>query len=129
MKPVSANIANIAGSHMVPSVRQRSMSAGQGSIAANSDVKYSASVEAPAQTGGADHSEKVLQEAVDKMNRQIQQVTREVHFSVDKSSDRVVIKVIDHQTKEVIRQIPSEEILSMAEELDKLSGMLLKEKA
>lgn len=52
--------------------------------------------------------------AVRQMNDYIQTVNRDLSFSVDELSGKTVIKVIDAETKEVIRQIPPEEILALA---------------
>ncbi|HGE8266849.1 TPA: flagellar protein FlaG [Aeromonas hydrophila] len=40
-----------------------------------------------------------------------------VNFSVEKDSDQVVIKVMDAQSKSVIRQIPSEEFLAISKRI------------
>jgi len=40
-----------------------------------------------------------------------------------------VVRVLDDATKEVIRQIPSEEALEIAKALDKLQGVLLRQEA
>ena len=52
----------------------------------------------------------LLDEAVNKINRQEQVIKRELHFSIDKDSGKTVIKVMDLATNEVIRQIPIEPI-------------------
>ena len=51
---------------------------------------------------------------------------REIKFIVD-NSKQVVIKVIDQRTKEVIREIPSEEFTSLAEKLGDIEGTFHKE--
>lgn len=66
------------------------------------------------------NSEK-LQETVREMNAKVQNLRRNLHFSVDDASGRSVIKVIDAETDEVIRQIPSEEILNLAHRLTELN--------
>ena len=58
-------------------------------------------------------SEEVL-EAVQNLNAFVQKTRRELNFSVDEQTGRTVVKVIDHETKDVIRQIPAEEILDVA---------------
>lgn len=55
-----------------------------------------------------------LQDAVQKMNMYVQNIQRDLQFSVDEASGRNVVKVIDSKSKEVIRQIPSEEVLALA---------------
>ena len=130
MKPISANVADIAGNQFPPSHNMRSVGTGHGSVFQNVSADQSVSVGSAAlPDGGADYNHQQIEEAVNKMNKEIQRVSREIQFSVDKSTDRVVIKVIDQQTKQVIRQIPSEEVLNLAEHLGKLEGMLVNEKA
>ncbi len=66
-----------------------------------------------------------LTKAVTDINRFVQNVQRDLHFSMDAGSGRSVIKVIDSKTDTVIRQIPSEEVLALAAHLKEVSdGML-----
>lgn len=67
--------------------------------------------------------------AVSKINKVIQVVDRNLEFTVDKDTDMTVVKVIDSESKEVIRQIPSEEVIQIAKALDKLQGLLVRDKA
>lgn len=43
-------------------------------------------------------------------------------FMVDKETGSSVFKIVDAKTREVIRQVPSEEVLAMARKLLELSG-------
>ncbi|MDM5053928.1 flagellar protein FlaG [Aeromonas dhakensis] len=43
-----------------------------------------------------------------------------VNFSVEKDLDQVVIKVVDAETKSMIRQIPSEELLAISKRIKDL---------
>ncbi|MGB5259966.1 MAG: flagellar protein FlaG [Gammaproteobacteria bacterium] len=54
-----------------------------------------------------------LPEMVEALNTRLQDMQRGLRFSVDDSSGRIVVKVIDLDTEEVIRQIPSEEMLTI----------------
>lgn len=62
--------------------------------------------------------EVTAQTLVEHFNQLAQQSTRALHFSVDQDSEQIVIKVMDSMTGQVIRQIPSEEMLRLARELD-----------
>ena len=126
MRPITINVTDVVGNQYSPARGPRVVVAGQSNNAQNETVTQTANVSSPDQP---DYSQQQIEEAVNQMNRQIQQVSREIQFSVDKSTDRVVIKVIDRKTNELIRQIPSEEMLNLAEHLGKLKGVLLKEKA
>jgi flagellar protein FlaG len=55
--------------------------------------------------------------------------TRELSVGVDKDTHRIVIKLLDSRTKELIRQIPPEEILRIAKNLRKMEVGLLDEMA
>lgn len=70
-----------------------------------------------------------LTSKVAQLNDYTQLINREIQFSVDEATDRTVVKVIDSKTDEVIRQIPSEEVLRIAESMENFSGMLLQEQA
>ncbi len=59
----------------------------------------------------------------------VQNIRRELEFTVDEETDRVIVKVYDAETQEVIRQIPAEEVLNMARHLARGDGLLLKAKA
>jgi len=54
-----------------------------------------------------------LAEQVEQLNTQLQDMQRGLRFSVDDDSGRIVVKVIDLDTDEVIRQIPSEEMMTI----------------
>lgn len=58
-----------------------------------------------------------VDEAVEKINQHVQTVQRDLQFTVDEDSGKTVIKVIDSNTKELIRQIPGEEALQVAKRL------------
>ena len=66
-----------------------------------------------------------LEQAVDDLNDFIQDVRRELSFSVDNESGRTVIKVIDSESQQVVRQIPPEEVVAMTERLQSRSGLLM----
>ncbi len=70
-----------------------------------------------------------LNHAVNQINDVIQTSNKDVLFSVDNQSGRFVVKVMDTQTNEVIRQIPSKETLAIADALGKLQGIILKQQA
>jgi len=70
-----------------------------------------------------------LSSAVSRLNNHIQQVSRELEFTIDKELDRVIIKVYNTDTKEVLRQIPAEEVLSLARHLASDDSVILSAKA
>lgn len=70
-----------------------------------------------------------LKQAVQDLNNYAQSLRRDLHFSIDEESGETVVKVMDHESGEVIRQIPSEELLAIAHSLKSAQGLLLSAKA
>ncbi|MBB3140375.1 flagellar protein FlaG [Halomonas organivorans] len=48
-----------------------------------------------------------------------------VQFELDEATTRMVTRLVDRQTGELIRQIPAEEVLRIAEHLEELQGRLI----
>lgn len=82
----------------------------------------------PDKTDEANDAEEVTS-AVSKISDFVQNFQRDLQFSVDKASGRTVIKVVDSETEQVIRQIPSQETLRIAEHLDSPDSLMLSEQA
>ena len=65
-----------------------------------------------------------VDEAVSNLNDYVQVIRRELEFRVDKDTGRTVVTVLDAETREVIRQIPREEVLALAKHLGTRKGLL-----
>lgn len=52
-----------------------------------------------------------------------------LRFEIDEATHRVVTKVIDKETGDLIRQMPTEEVLRIARAIDKLQGLFLSQAA
>lgn len=71
-----------------------------------------------------------LQRLINSMNKAIQQNNSNLEFSMDSESQRILVKLIDTSTGDVIRQIPSEEVLAIAESIKQMQhGLFLDKKA
>lgn len=72
-----------------------------------------------------------LSQAVKNINKLLQDALppQNLEFIVDEESDRPIVKVVDQNTKEVLRQIPSEEAIELAKALDLSQGLLIRQKA
>lgn len=73
--------------------------------------------------------EKKVEEAVGNLHDFVQKLSRTLQFSIDEESGRTVIKVIESETKKVIRQIPPEEALALAQNLANGEVGLIREQA
>ncbi|MDJ0882353.1 MAG: flagellar protein FlaG [Gammaproteobacteria bacterium] len=70
--------------------------------------------ELPQAEGNSSVNKVELREAVGQINDFVQKVQRDLSFSMDEGSGRTIIKVIDSDSGEVVRQIPNEQVLAMA---------------
>jgi flagellar protein FlaG len=58
-----------------------------------------------------------LKGAVSQLNDYVQNVQRDLQFEVDNEMGQTIVKVVDQQTQKVIRQIPDEVAMRLAEKL------------
>ncbi len=70
-----------------------------------------------------------LQQAAQDIQRAVEPVANNLNFSIDAESGKTVVRVVDSKTQELIRQIPSEEVMSISRALNRLAGLLVQEKA
>ena len=91
-------------------------------------VETAGAVKGPANVPSAEQ----LKEAVSQLNKASQDKSQGLEFSIDNDSKRTVVKVIDQTTKEVLRQIPTQEALEIAKALESKSstaGLLIQQTA
>ncbi|VVO09442.1 flagellar protein FlaG [Pseudomonas fluorescens] len=65
-----------------------------------------------------------LRIAVQEIEKFVQSVKRNLEFSIDETSGKVVVKVIASESGAVIRQIPSAEAIKLADSLHNASSVL-----
>lgn len=70
-----------------------------------------------------------LQAAIDRLNELMKDGQRSLAFSVDDELGEVVVKVMDKKTDELIRQIPNEEALKFAKNLEGVLGVIFNDRA
>ncbi|HLF11114.1 MAG TPA: flagellar protein FlaG [Gammaproteobacteria bacterium] len=63
-------------------------------------------------------------QAVERLNELMSGAQRSLRFKVDEGSGRTVITVINPHTHEVIRQIPSAELMAIAQSLEQLGSLI-----
>lgn len=83
----------------------------------------------PTQTAKEPVPVEQVEAAVSQISDFVQNFQRDLVFTIDKDSERLVVKVVDSETQEVIRQIPSEEMLRIAKNLDAPDSLILREQA
>ena len=80
-------------------------------------------------TGKAEETREPLNEVVSELNNLVRDLHRELQFSVDDKSGETVIKVVDSETDEVVRQIPSEEVVRLRQHLEEAAGVIFRDTA
>ena len=59
------------------------------------------------------------------LNEALKPLRIQLNFSQDKDLEQLVVKVMNHDTGEVIRQLPPENMLQMAKRMEELTGLLM----
>ena len=112
------------------SVPRQQQAATEAAPAANSPAMRTQDLqETPIAKQNVQSSREQLKEAVKATNDFVSLVNNAVEFSLDDDTGITVVKVVDKNTKEVVRQIPSEEMLAIAKALDTVQGLLVRQKA
>lgn len=71
-----------------------------------------------------------LKRAAEAINKALRQSNRNLEFRLDEQTNRVVVKLTDTETGELIRQIPSDEMLAISRAIGEFQqGLLLRQKA
>ena len=70
-----------------------------------------------------------IEKTVDEIRRHIEPVAQNLLFTIDKDTGKTIVRLIDSSTKEVLRQIPSEELIAIARALGKGQSGLIERKA
>ncbi|WP_035821335.1 flagellar protein FlaG [Janthinobacterium sp. RA13] len=81
------------------------------------------------QQASKEPSREQLDKAVSELNQSSQMKTQGLEFSIDEDSQRTVVKIIDQETKEVLRQIPTREALELSKTFDSAKGSLISQSA
>jgi flagellar protein FlaG len=66
-----------------------------------------------------------VREAVAAINRAAKALNNSIQMSLDDRSERPVVRVVDSETGQLIRQIPTEEVLELRRALDRIAGLLI----
>ena len=70
-----------------------------------------------------------VEDALTSIQEATQAMQRNLNFSIDDSTGRMVVKVTDSKSGDVIRQMPTEDALRLAESLDEMRSLLFKAQA
>jgi flagellar protein FlaG len=87
-------------------------------------VQTAAAVEPPKAIPGIEQ----VTQAIKSINKAMESLSQGLEFSIDSDTHMTVVKVVDKQTKDVIRQMPTQEALEIAKALDQVRGLLIRQK-
>lgn len=66
--------------------------------------------------------------SIEKANKKLQGSATELSFSVHSGTKQIMIKILDTNTKEIVKEIPSEKILDMVANLMETAGLIIDKK-
>ncbi|MNT08269.1 flagellar protein FlaG [compost metagenome] len=72
-------------------------------------------------------SEAALNKSVEAVNRAFSRADEHLSFKVHKETNRIMVRLVDGKTEQVIREFPSEKFLDLVADLMKLAGLQVDE--
>lgn len=119
VSPTQLSLVSVSRPGSTANVSQRQEVAGGGKVSPQKTEKPAAEI-----------ATQDVAKAVSEISDYVQSVSRDLQFQVDKQTGSTVVTVLDTETKEVIRQIPSEEVVAMARFIaenapDPVKGLLM----
>ncbi|MFP4697146.1 MAG: flagellar protein FlaG [Eubacteriales bacterium] len=79
-------------------------------------------------SNGKKVEEKDVLLAIEHANKEFKAFNRRLEFSIHEETKEIVVKVIDTEDDNVIREIPSEKILDMVAKMYEIAGLFVDEK-
>ncbi|MBE6068665.1 MAG: flagellar protein FlaG [Clostridium lundense] len=70
-----------------------------------------------------------VEKAADKLNKLFEDKNTHVEYELYGKSKRMTIKIVDSNTKEVVKEIPPRKLIDMVDKLCELAGLFMDEKA
>ena len=71
----------------------------------------------------------VVEKAAQELQKFVESTGRTLSFSVDHNTGYQIVRVVDESTGELIRQLPSKELLRLAQNMEELNNILVSQKA
>ena len=68
---------------------------------------------------------KAIEDSITKIRESIGPANSSLKIEIDADTDRIVVKILDDQSGELIRQIPSQEMVEIAKRLDAMQGVFV----
>jgi flagellar protein FlaG len=72
---------------------------------------------------------KLVETQVQKFNKVLNTTNKRCEYSMHNETESFMVKVIDNETNEIIKEIPSEKMLDMVAKIEEMIGLIIDEKA
>lgn len=72
--------------------------------------------------------EEDVKESVKDINEIVEKVKEDLAFEIHDETERMMVKVVDRKTQEVIKELPPEEMLDLSARIHEMVGLLIDEK-
>jgi flagellar protein FlaG len=119
MKMINGIIEKRAGLEIVPGAKTRE----------RSHIKAEKAVKEEEKVTNSDDLKKQenidISEAMERVAGTAKLFNRKIQLEVDRESDMVIVKIVDSETNEVIRQVPPEELVRLSKNATDLKGLLI----
>ncbi|AZO96776.1 flagellar protein FlaG [Halocella sp. SP3-1] len=69
-----------------------------------------------------------LKTVIESANEGVQVFNKNIEFTIHEETNKIMVKIIDNETDEVIKEIPAEKILDMVAKFCEMVGILIDEK-
>jgi flagellar protein FlaG len=93
------------------------------------DIQAARSKSVPSVQEVSKISREVVEAAAEKIQSFVSSMNRNLNIYVDSSSGHSVIRVVDPESSQVIRQIPPDESIRLAQTVDFLASLLVHQRA
>ncbi len=109
------------------------VSSGSAQVAKSDFEVIAQVVSTPMQSSNINEVVAPVRESIEKiaadLQKFVQSMGRDLNFSVDETTGYHVVRVVDQSTGELIRQLPSDELLKLAREFEQLQNALVSQRA
>jgi len=93
-------------------------------ISSNLEAGNNSAPNPPSGQSETQTTEEALSERIRELNQQMQNRATQVQFTIDDDTENVVVRVLNKETGEVIREIPPEEILNLKKAIEDMRGLV-----
>lgn len=86
-------------------------------------------LDSAAGAGGREERQARIERIAEAMDNYVKSIQRDLDIRIDRETGTVMVKVLNRETGEVIREIPPEELLNLASKMEEVAGVLLNKSA